>query len=240
MGLLDRSVDLDQRGLGTARIGPDEIADQHEIGAAGGEVVRLFERGGKADAGRLEQLGPPVQPLGDRLRRRALALCIRFAEQHVIRADLARIHGMVPRRQPADAGDAIGLERWQRLFQRGDAGQVRAVGAATCDQFGMAVDEQRGARLLDRRRQRLDARDHGALIGLLQPQQHGRDVGGSEQARQLGDEAQRDRRRQASRDRDAAPGAAEAICSTRSRLLSFPGCFAIRPWTPDHSCGRDG
>ena len=65
---------------------------------------------------------------------------------------------------------------------RGDAGQMRAVGAGPRHQFGMAIDQQRRAPVLDRRRQRLDARDHRALVGLAKPHQHRGDVGRGEQA----------------------------------------------------------
>ena len=54
---------------------------------------------------------------------------------------------------------------------------MRAVGAGARHQFDMTVEQQRRPGILDRRRQRFHARDHGALIGLLQPQQHRRDVG---------------------------------------------------------------
>src|ERR1700719_2928286 len=69
MGLADRLADLGQRRRRAARIGPDEFADQNEIRAGERELVRLFARGGLADAGRFEQFGPPPEPLGDRLGR---------------------------------------------------------------------------------------------------------------------------------------------------------------------------
>ena len=56
--------------------------------------------------------------------------------------------------------------------------QMRAIGAAAGDQFGVAIEQQRRAIVLNDRRQRLDTGDHGALIGLrFQPQQHRRDIG---------------------------------------------------------------
>src|SRR4030095_6752915 len=103
MCLLERLCGVDQRRLGAARIGPDEIADQHEIRTRSGEFGCLRKRGGKADTGRLEQFVPPLQALGDRLRRGPLALRIGLAEQHVIRTELARGHGIVSRPNPAAA-----------------------------------------------------------------------------------------------------------------------------------------
>ena len=91
----------------------------------------------------------------------------------------------MPRRKSADAGDAVGLQRRQGIFHRGDAGQMRAIGAGARHQLDMTIEQQRRAAVLDRRRQRLDARDHGALVGLAQPQQHRRDVGRGEQAGKL-------------------------------------------------------
>ena len=52
----------------------------------------------------------------------------------------------------------------------------------TRDQFDMTVEQQRRAAVLDHRRERLDARDHGALVGRLQPQQHRGDIGAGEHA----------------------------------------------------------
>ena len=69
MTLPDRCASVHQRRGRAARIGPDQIADQHEIRAGIGKFARLIERRGKADAGRLEQFGPPLQPLGDRVGR---------------------------------------------------------------------------------------------------------------------------------------------------------------------------
>ena len=95
------------------------------------------------------------------------------------------------RGETADAGDAVGLQRRQGVFHRRDAGQMRAIGAAARHQFDMAVEQQRRAAVLHGRRQRLDARDHGALVGLAQPQQHGGDVGGGKQAGQARDQLRR-------------------------------------------------
>src|ERR1700746_2754336 len=72
MRLPDRLLGLFQRGRSAMRIGPDEIADQHEIRACAGEFAALCVSFRKTDAGRLEQFVPPLQPLGDRIDRRPL------------------------------------------------------------------------------------------------------------------------------------------------------------------------
>ena len=178
--LPDRLAGVDQRRLGAARVGPDEIADQHKICACACEFESLLARDGKAYARRLEQFIPPLQALGNRLHRGPLPVCIGLAEQHVIRAQFASGHGIVPRGEAADAGDAVGLQRRQGILHRSQAGQMRAVGAAPRHQFDMAIEQQRRAGILDRGRQRFHARDHGALIGLFQPHQHRRHVGGGQ------------------------------------------------------------
>src|SRR3954466_13666887 len=70
--LPDRLFNLDQGDLGAARIGPDEIADQDEVRAGGGEFESFLARNRKADARRLEQFFPPLQALGDGLDGGAL------------------------------------------------------------------------------------------------------------------------------------------------------------------------
>ena len=62
-----------------------------------------------------------------------------------------------------------------------------AVGAATRHQFNVIIEQKRSTRILHHLRQCLNARDHGALVGLLQPHQHRRHVGGREQSGQLCD-----------------------------------------------------
>ena len=110
MRLPDRLLDIHQRRRRAARICPDEISDQNEIRAGGREFTSLHARGRKADARGLEQLGPPLQALGDRLDRRPLYLRVGLAEQQIIRAGFARGHRIVPCRQAADPGDAVGLQ----------------------------------------------------------------------------------------------------------------------------------
>jgi hypothetical protein len=82
--LPDRLLDVDQRRLGAARIGPDEIADQHEIRAGGGERAGLLARGGETDARRFEQFVPPLQALGNGFGRGPLTPGVGFAEQHIV------------------------------------------------------------------------------------------------------------------------------------------------------------
>ena len=54
-----------------------------------------------------------------------------LAEHHVVGAALGREHGVVPRVQAAAAGDARRLQPFDRRGERLDAGQMRAVGAAS-------------------------------------------------------------------------------------------------------------
>ena len=68
---------------------------------------------------------------------------------------------------------------------------MRAVRAGARHQFDMALDQERCAGILDRRTKLLDARDHGALVGFLQPQQDGSDIRCREQIRQTADEVGR-------------------------------------------------
>src|SRR3954465_1235397 len=84
--LPDRLLRVHEGGRGPARIGPDEIADQNEIRTGGSKFPCLFEVGCKADTRRLEQFGPPMQPLGNRLSRRPLPALVRLAEKHVVGA----------------------------------------------------------------------------------------------------------------------------------------------------------
>ena len=61
---------------------------------------------------------------------------------------------------------------------------MRAIGAGARHDLGMSVEQQRGALVLHGWRQRLDAVDQGAVVGRGEPQQHGRDIGGGERARE--------------------------------------------------------
>src|SRR3954447_14749320 len=107
--LPDRFASVHQRRGGAARIGPDQIADQHEIGARACKFARLIARCRKADTGRLEQFGPPLKPFGNRLSRWPRSASIRLAEQHVVGARLARAHRIVAGDHPADTRDAVRL-----------------------------------------------------------------------------------------------------------------------------------
>ena len=97
----------------------------------------------------------------------------------------------MPRRKPAAAGDTGGLERVERRQKSLDAGEMRAVGAATGHDVRMAVEQQRDALVLHERRQRLDEIDLRALVGFGEPQQHRRDVGGIERSRKFARECRR-------------------------------------------------
>jgi len=96
----------------------------------------------------------------------------------------------VTRGQAARAGDSVRLELIPRGVECVDAGKVRAVGAATRDQIGVTVDEQRRAGVLRDWRERLDAIDQRPLVSGLKPQQHGRNLragkGASQPRRELG------------------------------------------------------
>ena len=81
----------------------------------------LLRAGGKSDAGNREQLRPPFDALDDRLERRAPAARLRLAEHHVVRAAFAGGHGVVAALQAAAAGDARGLEAFDRRQERLDA-----------------------------------------------------------------------------------------------------------------------
>ena len=82
--------------------------------------------------------------------------------------------------QAAGAGDAVGLEAWQRRGERLDAGEMRAIGADPPDDLDAAVEQQRNVAALHRSRNRLGAVDEGALVGVGEAQQDGGDVGGGE------------------------------------------------------------
>ena len=83
-------------------------------------------------------------------------------------------------RETAAARDAGRLEQRKRLRQRRNAGHMRAIGTCARDDFGMALHQQRRALALDDRRQRLDAVDHGAVIGRSEAHEHGRHIAGAE------------------------------------------------------------
>ena len=145
----------------------------------------FFQRRGIADAGRLEHSA-------HHCRRSAIAsadgrwpLGIGLAEQHVIRAGFARDHRVVPRGQSADAGDAVGLQRWQRLLHGLDAGQMRAVGAGARDQIDMAVEQQRRAASWIAGASALIARVMVRWSVGFEPHQHRRDIGRGEQGGRL-------------------------------------------------------
>ena len=150
MGLFDCPLDIGERDRRAARVGPDEIADQHEVGPGAGELVSLVARCRKADAGRLEQLGPPIQPLGDRLARRPLSVAVGLAEQHVIRAGLARDHRVVTGVQLPNAENALRSQRCRflHLLQPVDMGaavgrhiQAYVAAGQPADRFLLRIEQ---------------------------------------------------------------------------------------------------
>ncbi len=153
------------RGGWPARVVPDEVADRDEIGAGRGQRRDLVEARGKADAGNLEHLRPPGDPLDDRVECRPPAVC-GLAEHHVVGAALGRDHGVVPRLQPAAARDALGLE----AFDRGRGNRRVSVRCAPSAPARATISGWPSSRALRRpactgRKQRLDAVDQRALVG---------------------------------------------------------------------------
>jgi len=109
-----------------------------------------------------------------------VAVRIGLAEHDVVRALFGREHGVVTGIEAAASGDAVGLERRQRLGERFRAGQVRAVGAAACDQVGVTVENEGRVMALRHGRELLDAVDEAPLVARRQPDKHGRDVTGGQ------------------------------------------------------------
>src|ERR1700731_2075526 len=94
------SRDLRCGGGASARIGEHAIADSNKIRPGASERFHLVQRAGKPDAGELKQLGPPCHSFQDGLQRWTPAGAVRLAEHDVIRAQLARDHGIVSGRKP--------------------------------------------------------------------------------------------------------------------------------------------
>ena len=88
------------------------------ISPGASERFHLVQRAGKPDAGKLEQLGPPCDPFQDGLQRRPAAGAVGLAEHDIIRAQLARDHGIVPGCEPSAASDTIWLEAGKRSLER--------------------------------------------------------------------------------------------------------------------------
>ncbi len=166
---------------------PDGVGERDKIGAGVEQRRNVCERGGVADAGRLEYFGPPFHPFDRLVGRRREAVAPGFAEHHVIDAGLARIHGVVARAQQAGADDAFRLEAGQRLSElRGAAADMRAVRADPGGEPRIIVDEQRGAAFghdLDEPRDdllgvalgaRREAREHAGDIAAVKPGGQGR------------------------------------------------------------------
>ncbi len=166
-----------QRRPDPARIVEHRLADGDEIGAGPGKGGNFFEPRGIGDAGYLEHLGPPFDPVDHGVEGRATAGGIRFAEHHVIGAGFARLHRLVAGVEPARAGDVLRLEPRHRLLERLDIAEMGAVGAGSGDDVVAVGEDQRHVAALDRGRDLLDEVDEAALVGTGEPQQHGGDIG---------------------------------------------------------------
>ena len=162
-------------------MGPDRIAESDELGSRRDERRDVLEARRIGDAGRLEDLGPPGRPLDDALEGGQRAVRPRLAEQQVVGAGFAGVHGVVLGADAADADGALALEALAQLAQAGRASRdmdaVRAAAGRDGGEVDLALrgDDQRGPVLLRRRRQRLDPVDERALVGRREAQQHGRD-----------------------------------------------------------------
>src|ERR1700722_9270931 len=133
---------LSKRCRRAARIGPYQIADQNEIRTGCGKFADFRNRRREADARRLEQLGPPLQTLSDRLDRGPMALRIGPAKQHVTRAGFARRHRIMPGCETADAGDAVGFQSAECVLHGVDTAQMRAIGTGTGNQSDMTIEQE--------------------------------------------------------------------------------------------------
>ena len=141
------------------------------------------------DAGDVEDLCPPgglCFDLVGALRRAGTA------EHQVVDARLAGLHRRVAIRQRADADDAVGLHRRQRLVERRTlAREMHAVGLGADGEPRVVLDEHRGAALLRERRQRADDRLGGARVARRGAKQHAGDVGRADGCLEKGREARR-------------------------------------------------
>ena len=152
----------------------------------------LLARAGKADAGRLEQFGPPLQALGDRLDRRPLSAAhrARRTARNPRPASPAAIESCRVASPPTPAmrsGFSVGSASSSAAMP------VRCAPSAPARATSSTWPSSRSAAPLSwiAGASALIARDHGALVGRLQPQQHGGDIGGCEQAGQACDQRRR-------------------------------------------------
>ncbi len=86
----------------------------------------------------------------------------------------------MPRPQTADARDTCRFERRERDIEGLDADEMRAIGARARHEVRVTVEDEGRALVLRDRGKRLDAVDQAALVGRLEPQQHGGNVGAGE------------------------------------------------------------
>ncbi len=127
----------------------------------------------KGDAGRFEQLRPPVGTLQRGIEGRPAAGDVGLAEHHIIGAELAGGHGVVLGAQPADAGDAMRADHGKRGLQGIGAVEMGAVGAEPVGERDVALDEAGGADGVGARHQRRQ----GGGVRRAGTQQDGGDVG---------------------------------------------------------------
>ena len=175
-----------------APVAPDGLADRDEIRARARQRLDFVDIRRIGDARNLENLRPPGDPVQHGLEGGPAA--VRLAEHDVVGARFASQHGVVAGRESAAAGDTVGLERRSRGLERIGPGQVRAVGFGARDEPGMAVEQQRRPVALDQDAQRLDALEQGGLVAVLEPHQHGRDIGRVQRVGQIVRDRARHRR----------------------------------------------
>ena len=141
-------------------------------------------RRGDADAGRLEDLGPPRRALAHRVGVRGDAVRVEAAEHQVVDPGLARIHRRVACLDPADAEDAAVAQAPAQLLQRTlhrlvDVDAVCPAARRHADEVARKSrrgDDQRSAARLRHGRDPLDQGDQAALVGGCQPKDHRRHV----------------------------------------------------------------
>ena len=126
---------------------PDGVAERDEIGAGLSQRPSLCNRAGVGDARRLEDLGPPDHPLGERhQRRQATRLCAatRLPEHHVIRPHFACIHRLITGAQGSCPDDPFRFQALDRLDKIvAVARDMDAIRAKPGRQPGVVFNQQR-------------------------------------------------------------------------------------------------
>ena len=242
MRLPDRLPGLRQRRRRAARIGPDEIADQNEIRARTRRIRSPLRASPQSRRKAARTVRPTIA--GARRSPRPTAAARARRARRTARSPRPfrrRPSNRAVSSRPADAGDAVGFQRRQRILQGFDAGQMRAVGAGARDQFDMTVEQQRRAVVLDRGRQRLDAwrswcagpSSSAAPV----PPRHRLRQAIAAKARQQGLRIVHDGRREIETRHAGAAG--QVLRPSLCRLLFQIG-RPTRPCSPAHSCARGG